>query len=110
MKTKFLDLGKQPIANAFMTPNKCEDEFFYDLEVGFDPETKLVSHMNFVDPPLMFNDTYMYHSSGSQTMRNHFAKISKLINFYFPRERILEIGSNDGVFLQYFYPKKAFSV
>ena len=110
MKTKFLDLGKQPIANAFMTPNKCEDEFFYDLEVGFDPETKLVSHMNFVDPPLMFNDTYMYHSSGSQTMRNHFAKISKLINFYFPRERILEIGSNDGVFLQYFDPKKAFSV
>jgi methylation protein EvaC len=110
MKTKFLDLGKQPIANAFITPDKCVNEFFYDLEVGFDPETKLVSHMNFVDPPLMFNDTYMYHSSGSQTMRNHFIKIANLVNLYFSREKVLEIGSNDGVFLQHFDPKKAFSV
>jgi len=110
MKTKFLDLGKQPIANAFVTQEMCEGEFLYDLEVGFDSETKLVSHMNFVDPSLMFNDTYMYHSSGSQTMRNHFTKIAQLINFYFPREKVLEIGSNDGVFLQHFDSKKAFSV
>ncbi len=110
MKTKFLDLGKQPIANAFLTPTECENEFLYDLEVGFDPETKLVSHMDFVDPPLMFNDTYTYHSSGSQTMKNHFSKVAGLIDLYFPRERILEIGSNDGVFLQHFDPKKAFSV
>ena len=54
-KTKFLDLGKQPIANRFLSKDDFEDEFFYHLEVGLDQETMLVTHMNYVDAPMMFN-------------------------------------------------------
>ena len=38
---KFLSLGKQPLANAFIAPDEGQDEFFYNLKVGFDKETKL---------------------------------------------------------------------
>ncbi len=43
MKKEFLNLGKQPIANKFLRENEFEDEFFYDLKVVFDEDTKLVS-------------------------------------------------------------------
>ena len=53
MKIKFLNLGKQPITNSFLknvdkkTINK---EFFYNLSVGFDKKSYLVSLMKHVDP------------------------------------------------------------
>ena len=45
MKTEFLNLGKQPIANGFLYKEEINDEFFFDLKVGFDEETKLVTQM-----------------------------------------------------------------
>jgi len=99
---KFLDLGKQPIANAFISPGECQNEYFYDLEVGLDTETKLVSHMNCVDPPLMFNDSYVYYTSGSKTMVKHFKDIAGYLKERFQPRRVLEIGSNDGTFLKNF--------
>ena len=69
-KIKFLDLGQQPIANRFLNKDEFEDEFFYNLSVGYDPETLLVTQMNYVDAPMMFNDGYEYRGSMSQTMRN----------------------------------------
>ena len=109
MKNQFLDLGKQPIANAFLTEDQFESEYFYDLKVGFDEETKLVSLMEFVDPPLMFNENYVYHSSGSQTMCDHFSGVAENLKKNKFR-RILEIGSNDGVFLKHFDADEAISV
>lgn len=35
MKINFLSLGKQPIANKFITESEKNFEFFYDLNVGF---------------------------------------------------------------------------
>ena len=110
MKTKFLDLGKQPIGNAFLIPGECEDEFFYDLEVGFDPDTCLVSHMDFVDPPLMFNDEYVYHTSSSKTMIEHFDAVAQMIKHRFREGTVLEIGSNDGTFIRNFVPSKSVAV
>ena len=63
MKKEFLDLGKQPIANKFLTESEFDDEFFYDLKVVFDDDTKLVSLKDFVIPELMFNDDYVYSTS-----------------------------------------------
>jgi len=60
MKKEFLDLGKQPIANKFLNEDEITDEFFFDLKVVFDDETKLVSLKEFVKPELMFNDEYKY--------------------------------------------------
>ena len=72
MKKQFLDLGRQPIANGFLNKNDFANEYFFNLKVGFDDETKLVSLMDFVEPTKMFNDEYVYYSSLSKTMREHF--------------------------------------
>ncbi len=90
-KTKFLDLGRQPIANGFLTKDQFENEFFYDLSVGFDRETALVTHMEYVKPSLMFNDEYSYRGSMSNTMKLHFATFSKYVKQFLPKKhKVLE--------------------
>ena len=99
MKKQFLNLGKQPLANGFLDENEIKNEFFYELKVGFDTDTKLVTHMDYVNPPLMFNDNYAYRGSMSKTMRRHFKEFSDRLKES-DDIKILEIGSNDGVFLK----------
>lgn len=106
MKKEFLDLGKQPIANGFL-PCKIDNEFFFSLKVGFDEETKLITQMEYVDPPLMFNENYAYRGSMSKTMREHFKNLSEILPY---KTNILEIGSNDGVFLNNFTPEEVIAV
>jgi len=102
MLKKFLDLGKQPIANGFLFKDQISDEYFFNLGVAFDEETKLVTQTEYVDPPLMFNDDYVYRGSMSKTMREHFKKLSGMLwENDNPMPKILEIGSNDGVFLKH---------
>tara|TARA_R110002126_G_scaffold71913_1_gene179914 strand:+ start:1654 stop:2817 length:1164 start_codon:yes stop_codon:yes gene_type:complete len=105
MKIQFLDLGKQPIANGFLTSKQISKEYFFNLKVGFDKETCLVSLIDFVDLDLMFNDNYAYRSSMSNTMVTHFSKTAKLLKDSFNPDSVLEIGSNDGVFIKNF-PKE----
>ena len=100
-KTRFLDLGKQPIANGFLTEDQFGSEFFYDLNVGIDRDTHLVTHMDYVEPTLMFNENYAYRGSMSKTMRDHFKETSNHLREFLPQSpRVLEIGSNDGVFVK----------
>ncbi len=110
-KHEFLDLGRQPIANRFLNQDEFEDEFFYDLKVGFDTETCLVTHIDYVDAPMMFNDEYSYRGSMSATMRNHFSRFSNDIKRTLPiTPKVLEIGSNDGVFIKNWDTKTSFAV
>ena len=109
MKHTFLDLGTQPIANKFLQ-EADEDEYKFNLTVEFDDETKLVSLGNFVRPELMFNDSYVYHSSNSDTMRKHFKDYSQLLKEDFNPQKVLEIGSNDGVFIRNFDQKTTIAV
>ena len=99
MKKTFLNLGKHPIANGFLT-EPINNEYKYDLKVCFDTNTKLITLCNYVDPPLMFNEYYAYRGSMSKTMVNHFKNISKELQETIKGSKILEIGSNDGVFLK----------
>ncbi len=110
MKRIFLDLGKQSIANGFLKENEIENEYFYNLSIGFNEKIKLVSLMNFVDGTIMFNDSYVYHSSSSKTMRDHFKSVADMIKEHFNPNSILEIGSNDGVFLKHFHKKNVVAV
>jgi hypothetical protein len=108
-KIEFLNLGKQPIANKFIEKTDIDNEFFYNLSVGFDNETNLITHMEYVDPPLMFNETYAYRGSMSKTMQTHFKNFSKMLNLD-SSSKVLEIGSNDGVFLKNWNPLTTFAV
>tara|TARA_R110002020_G_scaffold37124_4_gene111982 strand:+ start:21369 stop:22556 length:1188 start_codon:yes stop_codon:yes gene_type:complete len=110
-KIEFLDLGMQPIANNFLSSvSDIKNEYKFRLAVTFDDDTKLVSLSNFVSPDLMFNDSYVYHSSLSKTMRSHFKDAAlSFLKDYSP-EKVLEIGSNDGVFLKNFSSKRSTAI
>ena len=107
MKKEFLDLGRQPIANKFLKEDEFKDEFFFDLKVVFDEDTKLVSLKDFVQPELMFNEDYAYNTSLSTPMVEHFANTAEELKAYrekvgYPTKNVLEIGSNDGPFIKNF--------
>ncbi len=103
---KFLSLGPQPIANAFL---KKEDlsktEYFFPLETGFCESCKMVQLIHTVPPEQMFHDNYAYFSSVSKTMEEHFLNYSQELARLFlhhPGELVLEIGCNDGIMLKNF--------
>jgi methylation protein EvaC len=52
----------------------------------------------------MFNDQYPFYTSSSQTMKLHFKKFSDYIikNYLKHGSRVIEVGSNDGTFLENF--------
>jgi len=113
MKKIFLDLGRQPITNSFLKKldkKSIDNEFFYNLKITFDTNTKLVSLLNFVKPEKMFNKKYAHRASSSLTMMNHFKKISLKLKKKFKRIRCLEIGSNDGAFIRNFTKKSVVAV
>ena len=61
----------------------------------------------------MFNDGYVYRGSMSQTMRTHFLRFSgrtkdEIYKNHTPK--VLEIGSNDGVFIKNWDKKTTFAV
>ena len=109
-KKEFLDLGKQPIANRFLNGDEFENEFLFDLKAVFDEDTKLVSLNEFVAPEMMFNENYAYHASMSETMKLHFKNLADRLNSEFNPVNILEIGSNDGIFIRHFNPDTTIAV
>ena len=100
MKKEFLDLGRHPIANAFLKEEDFDNEFLFDLKVGFDTESKLVSIKNFVEPEKIFNENYPYTTSNSFPMVKHFKDTADMLMKEFNPLTVMEIGSNDGVFLK----------
>ena len=110
MKKEFLDLGKQPIANGFLNKNDFDDEFLFDLKAVYDEETKLVSLKEFVAPELMFNENYAYHASMSETMKDHFGYLANSLQKEYRPNNVLEIGSNDGIFIRHFNPSTTIAV
>ena len=100
MKKEFLDLGKHPIANAFLRKEDFDDEFLFNLKVVFDSESKLVSIKKFVDPKRIFNENYRYTTSNSFPMVKHFKETAEMLMKEFNPLTVMEIGSNDGVFLK----------
>jgi len=110
LRKEFLNLGKQPLANSFISSEDIDSEYFYNLKVVWDSETYLVSMKDFVKPNLMFNDKYKYHTSLSKPMVKHYEKISNKLKKQFNPQSILEIGSNDGTFIKNFDSKKSVCV
>ena len=102
MKKEFLDLGKQPIANGFLYEKDFDNEFLFELKAVYDEDTKLVSLKEFVTPELMFNESYTYHASMSETMKIHFKELADKLQKEFNPVNVLEIGSNDGIFIRHF--------
>ena len=112
-KKIFLNLGKQPITNNFLKSldkKTIKKEFFYNLKVSFNTSNNLVSLSNFVNPKKMFNDEYAHRASMSKTMLSSFKNLAKKLKKIYKPKKILEIGSNDGVFIRNLSKKKILAV
>ena len=106
----FLDLGKMPLANGFLKKKDFKNEYFFYLKVGFSKSLSLVQLVKCPNPKKMFNKDYPFYTSSSLHMIKHFKKYASWIKKKFLKSdgSILEIGSNDGTFLDNF--KKNFKV
>ena len=109
MKKKFLDLGSQPIANSFLS-SKNKKEFKYNLSIGFNTKSFLVSLMKPVNPKKQYTKFYAHRASESKTMRESFKKVANNLKKRFKPKLTMEIGSNDGVFIRNFKKKEIISI
>ena len=113
MKKTFLNLGKQPLANSFLSnlqKKTLKNEFFYNLRICFNSKNFLVSITRPVNPKKQYTNKYAHRASESYTMRSAFKKIANELKKRFNPRYIMEIGSNDGVFLKNFNKKKVIAV
>ena len=107
MKKKFLNLGMQPLANSFLKSVKKE-EFKYNLSIGFNTKTFLVSLMKTVNPKNQYTKFYAHRASESKTAREAFKNVAAELKKKFNPKLSMEIGSNDGVFIRNFKKIKLF--
>ena len=113
MKKNFLNLGKQPIANSFLSSvskNSLRKEYFYKLVVCFNTQNFLVSVKDPVNPKIQYTDKYAHRASESETMRKAFKSVAVNLQKKFKPKKVMEIGSNDGVFLKNFPKRKVLAV
>lgn len=100
---EFLDLGKQPFANSLLK-NLDEKERFYPLSLSWCPNCNLVQLTQTAEPADLFSE-YVWVTSTSQAAQDHsevlyeeiLSRTQNLQGRY-----VLEVGSNDGTFLQPF--------
>jgi len=100
---EFLELGRQPLSDRFLTRDDLADEFFYRLAVGQCSSCGMVQLAEEVPRHLMFHEAYPYRSSGSSVMREHFGRLGRDFldkELAGPDPFIVEIGCNDGIMLK----------
>lgn len=97
----FLPLGDHPPANAFVRAGQLgrpQPAFALDTHVCLD--CALIQVPNVI-PPDFFRE-YVYVPSASDTMHEHFTGFAELVRERFvraPGDLVVDIGSNDGLFL-----------
>ena len=113
MNKVFLNLGRQPLANSFLKDlrkSTLRREFFYNLKICFNTKNYLVSITKPVNPKKQYTDKYAHRASESKTMRSAFKEVANKLLKRFKPKKIMEIGSNDGVFLKNFDKKSVIAV
>jgi novobiocin biosynthesis protein NovU/D-mycarose 3-C-methyltransferase len=99
---RFLDLGETPLANAFVAPDRqSEPELRFPLDVLRCVRCGLVQLSVVVRPDILFGQ-YLYATSASEPMVQHFAALAEeIVRRFAPRPSlVVEVGSNDGVLLR----------
>jgi methylation protein EvaC len=97
----FIDFGRMPLANGFLTADQFAGEYFFNLSAGYCPRCTLVQLVEQPPRERMFNDRYPFFSSSSVRMQEHFAAMAREVIKRLPPGDpfVVEIGSNDGTLL-----------
>ena len=101
----FMDFGKMPRGNGFLTEKEFTAEYFYPLQAAFCPECFMVQIVEQPPREMMFHGLYPFSSASSESMKLHFHRLSEIVlRDYLSKERpfVVEIGSNDGTLLSSF--------
>lgn len=98
----FIDFGRMPLANGFLTAAQLAGEYFFRLQAAYCPHCWLVQLVDQPPRELMFNERYPFFSATSSRMRAHFADLAREAMTLAPRDAfVVEIGSNDGTLLRH---------
>ncbi len=104
---KAFDLGKQKLTGIF-PKSKNEKVPSGSLAMTFCNNCKLLQLENSFNPDVMYGENYGYMSSLNKSMVNHLKKkankLKKLLNLN-NNCTVIDIGSNDGTFLNFFSNK-----
>ena len=103
--TPIVDFGLQPLGNGFLTPDQFEQEYFFHMQVGFDPQSKMLQLLEQPNAEQMFHENYAFFSGTSRFMALHFEKFAdsvKTSGYLKDRPFIVELGCNDGILLRHF--------
>lgn len=99
---KILDLGKMPLANAFLKEEDLsKEEQKFPLVVYFCKNCALLQLLDVVNPETLFKH-YDYFTSASRPLAEHFKRSGEWLAQKFIKSRdnlAVEIGGNDGVLL-----------
>lgn len=101
---KYLDLGNQPLANNLSKNFKVSK---FPLQVVFCNKC-YHNQLNYEIKKEKLFKNYLYLSSQSKTLQNHFNKSAKKYIKYFKLKKnssIIDVGSNDGIALKYYEEK-----
>ncbi|HEV7383443.1 MAG TPA: class I SAM-dependent methyltransferase [Phenylobacterium sp.] len=103
----FLDLGRQPLANSYLTAEQLATgtEQAYPLHVRVCDKCFLVQADDAVPPDAIFDDAYAYFSSYSTSWVEHARRYAVAMAERFglgPESLVVEVASNDGYLLQHF--------
>ena len=96
----YLSLGLSPLANN-LNDKKNDSNDLYPLDLNFCNQCSN-SQLSVVVPPEKMFDNYFYLSSTSQQFRDHFVDIAKELKTDLKLKNtsvVVDIGSNDGIFL-----------
>jgi len=100
-----VDLGVQPWANHFLTPDQVGKEPQYPLRVVLCEKCQTAQLDYTVPKETMFAE-HTYLSGMTKTLSDHFAGVAKKVDQRFfasrPKKTMLDIGSNDGTQLRHY--------
>jgi len=101
--SEFMSFGDMPIANSFISLNEKNDQYLYEMLAAFCEICFTFQLLNVPKPKQMFNENYAYLASTSKEMQSHWGQLANAIFKEFncnKKSFIVEIGSNDGIFLK----------
>lgn len=100
-----VDLGEQPWANHFLTPEQVGQEPKYPLRVVLCQQCQTAQLDHTVPKETMFAE-HTYLSGMTKTLSDHFARVAREVDSRFfaarAKKSMLDIGSNDGTQLRHY--------
>ena len=107
--SEFMSFGDMPIANSFINIKEKNNQYLYEMLAAFCENCFTFQLLNVPKAKQMFNENYAYLASTSKEMQEHWSELANKISeeFNFDQKSfIVEIGSNDGIFLKNISEKK----